>query len=100
MREGIIYKLVSGKKVYIGSTIQPFPKRLSEHRSEYRRYVDGKRPYCSSFDVIKDKDCKVHILQKVEVKSERELTNLEQCWITKLGKQNRIKSNADETHSC
>ena len=94
-REGTIYKLVSGNKVYIGSTIQSLNRRLTEHRSEYKRYVAGKRPYCASFDVIGDKKCKVFVLEKAYVKDEPELHQLEQKWISKLELselQNRIKA--------
>jgi len=42
-----IYKIVSDQidKIYIGSTVEPLSKRMTKHRSDYRRWKNGKYHY-------------------------------------------------------
>ena len=51
-----IYKISSdnSENIYIGSTFQLLCKRLSEHKSSYKRYLENKCNYISSFAIIKD----------------------------------------------
>jgi hypothetical protein len=64
-----IYKIVDNTngKVYIGSTSsQLLCQRLAQHRIAYNRYVDGKRKYYSAFDIIKNNDCEIVLLEEVK----------------------------------
>ena len=42
---GRIYKITSGQTpwVYYGSTTKPLNKRLTGHKTDYKRYLDGKQ---------------------------------------------------------
>ena len=60
-----IYKIIDNTNgsVYIGSTTQSINKRLSEHISNYKRYLNGKYHYNSSFEIIKNGNCKIELLE-------------------------------------
>ena len=84
-----IYKIVcnvTGSQ-YIGSTVKPLYKRLSEHKAMYKRYITGKsNAKLSSFEILKSGDftielvidypcnCKTELLQK-----EREFVDSIEC---------------------
>lgn len=61
-------------KVYYGSTKQNINRRLSEHKSNYNRYLNGKREYGTSFEVIKNNNYEIRLLETCnqENKSDRE----------------------------
>ena len=75
---GYIYKLISSQteKCYIGSTFNP-QQRLRQHKSDYRRWLDGTSPYISSFEIIKFGDVAIEILEEVDVESKKELYQIE-----------------------
>ena len=52
-------------KVYYGSTKQTINERLSNHKSEYKRFLKGERGYyyCSSFEIIKNNDYRIELLE-------------------------------------
>ena len=54
---GKIYKIVdnTNNNIYIGSTCEStLTKRLSKHKSDYKRYVDKSIKYTTSFEIIKN----------------------------------------------
>jgi hypothetical protein len=51
--EGIIYKLEGGDLVYYGSTTEKIYQRIRHHRSQYKDYLEGKRNYQTSYEIIK-----------------------------------------------
>jgi hypothetical protein len=51
---GKIYRLRIGDLVYIGATTQPMLSlRLGQHKTAYKRYVNGGKQYVSSFELFK-----------------------------------------------
>ena len=52
-QKGKVYKLVSNSSdlVYYGSTFNKLTKRLTGHKTDYKKYVNGKRSYISSFKI-------------------------------------------------
>jgi hypothetical protein len=61
-----IYKLVSPQtdKVYIGSTCSKYlSSRLAQHKDCYKRYLNGKYSYISSYEIVKYDDCKIVLIQ-------------------------------------
>ena len=63
---GKIYKIecnVTGK-VYIGSTCEPIlARRLAGHITSYKRYLNGKFHYISSFDVLQNEDYDIVLIE-------------------------------------
>ena len=67
MISGKIYCLKSFQtdKIYIGSTSQKIKRRLQQHKSHYKRYLNGKMRYLSSFEIIKYNDCYIELIKEV-----------------------------------
>ena len=51
--KGKIYRLNCADLVYIGSTTQALSQRMTQHRRDYKCWVNGKDHYISSFDLFK-----------------------------------------------
>ena len=61
--------------VYIGSTCKKINKRLQQHKSSYKQYLEGTYGYCRSFDIFElDQDCKIKLIEvcDADVRAERE----------------------------
>jgi hypothetical protein len=72
---GKIYCLIcniSGKKYY-GSTICPLWKRLDDHKQGYKCNLRGLGSYVMSFDIIKNNDYRIELVEKVNCSSKEEL---------------------------
>ena len=65
-KTGYIYALKSldSDSVYIGSTFQSLKKRLCKHRTDYKRYLQGKMNYVSSFQLISHPN---HYIEEIKV---------------------------------
>jgi len=64
----VIYKIVDNTtgNSYIGSTKNNLKQRIQNHEGAYRRYVLGNLPYAKSFDILKNQDYSVHVLENIE----------------------------------
>jgi hypothetical protein len=52
-----IYKLVLNDEVYYGSTVENLKERFSKHKSNFKRFQEGKtKKRCSAFTLF-EKDC-------------------------------------------
>ena len=77
---GKIYAIRSFKTdlIYIGSTCE---KRLSarfcKHTNAYRRYLNGKYGYTSSFEIIKHDDAYIELIEECENKTKDEIRKIE-----------------------
>ena len=78
---GNIYKIVSDStdKIYIGSTIKTLEKRLSEHESYYKTWIDSdfKYSYCTSYEILKYGDYKIILIKQINIRDRIELFKLE-----------------------
>ena len=65
-KNGKIYTIRSHQtdKIYIGSTTQPLSKRLSCHKGQYKSYLNGKKKYITSLEIIKYGDAYIELLEK------------------------------------
>jgi len=63
---GVIYCLISESKklCYIGKTKYP-KNRLHVHNSHFKLYSNGKFHYLTSYEIVKEPDCKFMILRHV-----------------------------------
>lgn len=92
-KRGKIYKLVSSFNdgVYIGSTTEKnLNNRLCRHLYDYKRFKDGKGDYITSFDIIKDGDVKIILLEEYSCDSISELLNREKFYIENNRSVNKI----------
>ena len=64
-QESIIYKLICNKtkKVYYGSTTNSLQKRKDNHIQHYKLYLKGNRTYMTSFEIIKDDDFIIELVE-------------------------------------
>ena len=72
---GKIYCLIcniSGKKYY-GSTISPLWKRLDDHKQGYKCNLRGIGSYVMSFDIIKNNNYRIELVEEVNCSSKEEL---------------------------
>jgi len=85
---GKIYKIVCDTtgQVYIGSTItKRLCDRLAKHKSEYNNYIIGNRKYKpSNFDILKNNNYKIVLLENYSCKSKDELFSKEREYIDKI----------------
>lgn len=84
---GKIYKIVDNTNgnIYIGSTCKTLSQRLEKHRINYKQYLDGKYGYTTSFEILKNSNCDIYLLEKCEnIASKEELRARERHYIGKI----------------
>ena len=59
--------------IYIGSSSQTLSRRLTFHRANYKRYLDGKYHYVTSFEILKHDDYYIELLEIYPCKNNMEL---------------------------
>jgi len=84
MQNGKVYKIVSSiiENIYVGSTFQPLCQRLSKHKTAYKRYLENKGKYNTSFEVIKnDANVCIILIEEYNCNTKMELHSRERFWI-------------------
>ena len=83
LNEGKIYKIVdnTNDNVYIGSTCNSLKTRLSKHKNSYKRFLNGLFHNIKSFDILKNNDYKIELLEKCDIKTKDELLARERFFI-------------------
>lgn len=89
---GVVYMLASENDHYIGSTIYKLNKRISQHKSQYKRWLNEKTTYCNSYEIIKNEKYEVIIIEEVEKETKEACREREQLWINFYGKENLINN--------
>jgi hypothetical protein len=94
---GKIYKIISdkGDKVYIGSTTRiNLLYRLGNHKSQYKRWKDGKsKSKMSSFELFEEygvENCSIVLLEKFSCSSKTELEFKEAEYINSMECVNKL----------
>ena len=89
---GKIYKITSSRtnKVYVGSTTRELKDRFREHKNDYKRYLNDKFHFISSFEIMIFQDCKIELIENCSTKNE--LQNREDYWIKKEKSVNKFNS--------
>ena len=82
---GKIYRIVCNltNKEYIGSTSVPLSKRLTQHRNNYKRYLNKNHHYVSSFEVLQNENYSIILIENIECKNKEELLRCERFYIEK-----------------
>jgi len=78
-----IYKIIdnTNDNVYIGSTCCSLKRRLSVHKSLYKMFLKGLYNNVRSFDIIKNDDYKIELLEDCNIKTKHELLVRERFYI-------------------
>jgi len=85
-QNGMIYKLVNDENddIYIGSTTQPLSKRFGDHKRHYKYYLNGKKNFITSFNIVKYPSCKIILIEKYHCNCRYELEARERHYIETL----------------
>ena len=83
LNESKIYKIIDNTNgnIYIGSTCQSLKRRLSHHKSDYKRFLKGLSGNTKSFDIIKNNDYKIELIEACDIKTKQELFQKERYYI-------------------
>jgi len=97
IKMGVVYMLAFENLYYIGSTIQKLNERLSIHKCDYKKWLNKTtKKYCYAYDIIKNDNYEVIIIEEVKNETKEECREREQNWIDFYGKKNLInKYNAN-----
>ena len=78
-----IYKIIDNinQNVYIGSTCKSLKKRLIGHKNDYKRFLKGLFNNIKSFDIIKNNDYHIELLENCDIKTKQELLTRERYYI-------------------
>ncbi len=86
-KQGKIYKIecnVTGL-LYIGSTCKKkLSQRMSEHRSNYKKYLNGKKKYYSVFKVMENKDYVIILIEDFPCNSKDQLFARERYYTNEI----------------
>ena len=90
---GRIYKLTSPQSelVYVGSTTASIKKRLSHHKTNYKRYTNGKHGYISSHEILKHGDANIELIEQKEYKDKKEMLERERFFMDSI--ENTVNKN-------
>ena len=82
-KNGKIYKLTCGGLTYYGSTTLPtVAHRLAQHKSDFKKWLLGKRNNCTSFRLLQIGEPVIAtLIEKVECSCKDELTRRERFYI-------------------
>ena len=85
-QNGKIYKIVCNEtgKIYIGSTISPLNTRLSIHKSHYKRYLQAKTNYTTSFEIIENNNYHIELICDYPCSCKKELETMEGKYIREM----------------
>lgn len=81
--QGKIYKIVdnTNSNIYIGKTCLTLKKRLQFHEGHYNRFLKGLYGNVKSFNILKNNDYKIELLENCKIKTEQELKARERHYI-------------------
>ena len=78
-----IYKIVdnTNDNIYIGSTCKTLKTRLTCHKCHYKMFLKGLYGNVTSFEIIKNRDYKIELLEDCNIKTKNELLARERFFI-------------------
>jgi hypothetical protein len=87
-QNGKIYKIIdyTNDNIYIGSTCEKLCRRIQKHKASYKCYLNPnvKQGYMRSFDILKNNNFKIILIEDYPCKNKEQLLSREQYWIDKL----------------
>jgi hypothetical protein len=90
--KGYIYCVRSHQTtdVYYGSTEQKLSSRMSGHRSDYKCWINTKKNYVTSFEILKYGDAYIELVEECEYTSKQEMQKREGHFIREMECVNKI----------
>ena len=90
--KGKIYKIVCNKtgKIYIGSTTTTLSRRLTQHKLSYRRYLNKKYSFNTSFEIIENENFDIVLIEYVNCSDKNELHQRERYYIENTNCVNKL----------
>ena len=87
-----IYKIVCNITglIYIGSTSQPLCRRIQDHKNDYKRYLNGKHNYVSSFKILENNNYNIVLVEDFTCKRKEQLHAKERFWIENTECVNKV----------
>ena len=78
-----IYKIICNitNEMYVGSTTQPLSKRLTGHIQGYKRYLNGKQHYITSFSIIERGNYSIVLIEENNCENKEQLHRAERIHI-------------------
>jgi hypothetical protein len=78
-----IYKITSLQtdRIYIGSTVKHLWQRFSDHKTDHKRYLEGKNKFVYSSEILQFNDAKIELLESFICNNREELREREQHFI-------------------
>ena len=85
-KNGKIYCLRSYQTddIYVGSTCTTLCKRIHNHRADYKLFMNDKRRYMTSFDIMKYNDVYIELLEEYPCENKSQLHRKEGEYIRKI----------------
>jgi hypothetical protein len=94
-QKGKIYKIicnVTGKS-YVGSTCEPsLAKRLAKHVTNYKSWCNGKYSYTTSYEILKENNYMIVLIENYPCSSKDELFSRESFWTNEINCINKNKN--------
>ena len=89
---GRVYSIRSHQTtdIYIGSTTQTLSQRMTDHRKNYKQYLDKKKNYITSYEIIQYEDAYIELLFEGEFESKNALERKEGNYIREMNCVNKI----------
>jgi hypothetical protein len=91
---GKVYKIVdnTNDQCYVGSTCEPIlARRLASHVSKYKSFLNEKQNYVTAFEVIKNGDYDIVLIENFPCNNKDELFARERHWTNEIPCVNKIK---------
>ena len=87
-----IYCIVdnTSNHVYIGSTTRALDARLESHLIDYEKFLGGSQKYMTSFDIFKNNDYRIELLEEVNCTCKQELVAVERKYIETMECVNKV----------
>jgi hypothetical protein len=82
-----IYKIIDNTNgnIYVGSTCEPtLARRLAGHVSNYKQYLNGKSHFVTSYEIIKNEDYDIILIENVKCDSKDQLKARERNYVESL----------------
>jgi hypothetical protein len=96
---GKIYRLECNETglIYVGSTAEPtLAKRLTKHVGSYKQYLKGKARFCSSFNILVNKNYVIILIEKYPCSSRDELVARERYYTHEIDCINIVRNQGIE----
>jgi DNA repair exonuclease SbcCD ATPase subunit len=92
------YKIVCNDSglIYVGSTIQPIERRLKHHEYDYKRYLENKYHFVTSFTIIEKNNYTIHLIDSVECVDRKQRDMIEALYILNENCVNRNQPGRDD----